>query len=63
MRSPTPSSHRRDAKERVQIDARPCVRYYFAAKRSSPTATDWHVVVAGYEPIGECVRKFGGGTL
>ena len=49
--------------ERVQIDARPCVRYYFAAKRSSPTARDWHVVVAAAEPIGECVKKYGGGTL
>jgi hypothetical protein len=49
--------------EKVQIEVKPCVRYYFAAKRSSPTARDWHVVVAGVEPIGECVKKYGGGTI
>lgn len=42
----------------VEVDAKPCMRYYLAARRSSPTARDWSPFVAAAEPIGECVRRF-----
>jgi hypothetical protein len=42
----------------VEIDAAPCTRYYFAARRSSPTANDWKAYVDAEEPIGECRKKF-----
>lgn len=42
----------------LTIDAKPCTRYYLAARRSSPTARDWSAFVGGSEPIGECVRRF-----
>lgn len=42
----------------LTIDAKPCTRYYLAARRSSPTARDWSAFVVGSEPIGECVRRF-----
>ena len=42
------------------LDAKPCMRYYLAARRSAPTARDWSVFVAAAEPIGECKKKFGG---
>ena len=42
----------------VEVDAKPCTRYYFAAKRSSPTADDWKAYVAREEPILECRKKF-----
>jgi hypothetical protein len=43
----------------LEVDAKPCTRYYFAAKRSSRTAHDWEGYVAGSDPIAECARKFG----
>ena len=42
----------------LEIDAKPCTRYRFAAKRSSPTAKDWQAFIAAEEPIGECRKKF-----
>ena len=45
-------------RDTLEIDAKPCTRYYLAARRSSPTARDWKAFVAENEPIGECVRKF-----
>ena len=42
----------------VEVDAKPCTRYYFAAKRSSPTDNDWKAYVDREEPIGECRKKF-----
>ena len=42
----------------LTIDAKPCTRYYLAARRSSPTARDWSAFVAASEPIGECIRRF-----
>ena len=42
----------------VEVNAAPCTRYYFAAKRSSPTAHDWKAYVDREEPIGECKKKF-----
>jgi len=41
-----------------EIDAKPCTRYYLAARHSSPAADDWSVFVSGTEPIGECQKKF-----
>lgn len=45
-------------RDTLSIDARPCTRYYLAAKRSSPTARDWKAFVSTSEPIAECVKKF-----
>jgi len=42
----------------LEVDAKPCTRYYLAARRSSRTARDWSAFVAASEPIGECVRRF-----
>jgi hypothetical protein len=44
--------------ETITIDAKPCMRYLLAARRSSPTARDWSAFVASVEPIGECQKKF-----
>jgi hypothetical protein len=42
----------------LKIEAKPCVRYLLAAKQLSLASTEWNVVVAATEPIGECLRKF-----
>ena len=49
------SNPRRDT---LEIDAKPCTRYYLSAKRSSPTDDDWKAFVSFQEPIGECAKKF-----
>ena len=46
-------------RDEIEVDAKPCTRYYFAAKRSSRTARDWEAFVAAAEPMGECKKKFG----
>ena len=43
----------------IQVDAKPCTRYYFSLKRPSPTG-DWTAFVSGTERIGECASRFGG---
>ena len=45
-------------RDTVQIDAKPCARYYFSARRSSRTGRDWDAFVSSVEPIGECRKKF-----
>ena len=40
------------------IDAKPCTRYYVAAKLDSPTTQDWTPMVRSEEAIGECRKKF-----
>jgi hypothetical protein len=47
-------------RDTLTIDARPCTRYFLAARRSSPTARDWKAFVTGTEPIRECSSKFAG---
>jgi hypothetical protein len=42
----------------LTVDAKPCTRYYLAARRSSPTARDWSAFVAASESISECLRRF-----
>jgi hypothetical protein len=42
----------------LTIDAKPCTRYYLAARRPSVTSSDWQAFVAAAEPIGECLKKF-----
>ena len=42
----------------LEVDAKPCTRYYFAAKRSGRTASDWEGYVSASDAVGECVRKF-----
>lgn len=41
----------------LRVDAQPCTRYYLGAKRSAPPETDWKVLVASSEPIGECRKS------
>ena len=40
------------------VDAKPCTRYYVAAKLDSPTTQTWTPVVRSAEAIGECRTKF-----
>jgi hypothetical protein len=42
----------------LEVDAKPCTRYYFGAKRSSRTASDWQGYLSSTEPITECTGKF-----
>jgi len=44
--------------ETIMVDAKPCMRYYLAARRSTATSSDWSPFIAGSEPIGECMKKF-----
>ena len=46
------------SRDTLTIDAKACTRYYFAARRSSPTARDWKAFVATSEPIRECLKRF-----
>jgi hypothetical protein len=45
-------------RDTLTIDAKPCMRYLLAAKRSSATARDWRAFVAEERPIDECVKQF-----
>jgi hypothetical protein len=40
------------------LDAKPCTRYYLAARLDSPTTQTWKPIVRNSEPIGECRKKF-----
>ena len=42
----------------MEMDLKPCTRYYMAAELKSPTLQDWQPVVKYEEPIGECEKKF-----
>ena len=55
---PGPKGMSNPSRATLTIDAKPCTRYFVAARRSSPTARDWSAFVAASEPIGECVRRF-----
>jgi hypothetical protein len=55
---PGPRGVSNPTRQTLEIDAKPCTRYYLAAKRSSPTAKDWQAFIAAEEPIGECRKKF-----
>jgi hypothetical protein len=55
---PGPKGTSNPGRATLEVDAKPCTRYYLAARRSSPTARDWSAFVAASEPIGDCVRRF-----
>ena len=55
---PGPPGMSSPGRETLQVDAKPCVRYRFGARRSSATARDWHATVEATEPIAECRKKF-----
>jgi hypothetical protein len=55
---PGPPGMSNPGRATLQVDAKPCVRYRFGARRSSPTARDWYATVEATEPIGECLKKF-----
>jgi hypothetical protein len=40
------------------LEAKPCVRYYVAAKLASTTTQDWQPVIRSEERIVECEAKF-----
>jgi hypothetical protein len=42
----------------MQMDLKPCTRYYMAAELKSPTLQAWQPIVKYEEPIGECAKKF-----
>jgi hypothetical protein len=43
----------------IQVDAKPCTRYYFALKQGGSGGA-WSAFVSGTERIGECASRFGG---
>ena len=55
---PGPPGMGQSERDTVTIEAKPCTRYYWAARRSSRTARDWKALVAAAEPIGECNKRF-----
>lgn len=45
----------------VPLNAKPCLRYHFAARHESMTLVEpWQLVLKSVEPIPECVAKFPG---
>ena len=46
----------------IEIDVEPCKRYRVVAQYTTPTSGKWEPVVQSVENIGECQRKFLGGT-
>ena len=42
----------------LEIDAKPCTRYYVAAQLASTTTQEWKPVIRSEEAIGECRKKF-----
>ena len=55
---PGPPGMSDPGRDTLTLDAKPCTRYYFAARRSSLTARDWKAFVSESEPIGDCVKRF-----
>lgn len=55
---PGPAGMSDPGRDTLVVDAKPCTRYYFAARRSSLTARDWKAFVVESEPIGECAKRF-----
>ena len=55
---PGPPGMSKPDRDVLTIDAKPCTRYYIAAKRPSMTDTDWKAFVSSVETIGECKKKF-----
>ena len=47
------------ATDTIQVDTKPCTRYFFSSRRSSLTSNDWKAFVSGTETIGECASQFG----
>jgi hypothetical protein len=45
--------------ETIEVDTKPCTRYYFSSKRSDVYSNDWKPFISGTEPIGECQGRFG----
>jgi hypothetical protein len=43
----------------MDLDAKPCTRYYVAAELKSLTLQEWTPVIRREERIGECQKKFG----
>ena len=42
----------------LEVDAKPCMRYFINARYVSPTGPTWDPIVSGSEPISECRAKF-----
>jgi hypothetical protein len=55
---PGPRGMSKPGHQVLVIDARPCTRYYIAAKRSSRTSHDWAAYIDEVETIGECAARF-----
>ena len=41
-----------------EFDAKPCMRYYLAAKLKSRTLQEWEPIVRTEEPLADCAAKF-----
>ena len=42
----------------LDLDTKPCTRYYLVAKLKTTVTQDWEPAVKYDEPIGECKKKF-----
>lgn len=51
---PGPRGMSRPARQTLVVQAEGCTRYFFAAKRSSHTSSDWEAFIERTEAIGEC---------
>lgn len=54
---PGPRGVSKPVRQTLVVEAGPCKRYFFAARRSAPTASDWKAYVDRSEVIGECARR------
>jgi hypothetical protein len=47
------------ATDTIDVDVKPCTRYYFSSKRTTLQSNDWKAFVSGTETIGECASRHG----
>jgi hypothetical protein len=43
---------------RMQMETKPCMRYYISARLDTPVTQEWKPIVRSVERIGECEAKF-----
>jgi hypothetical protein len=47
------------ATDTIDVDVKPCTRYFMSSKRSTLQSNDWKAFVSGSETIGECASRHG----
>ena len=58
---PAHAGFRTATQRTLQLETRPCTRYYVMARLDTPITQEWTPEVKYSEPIGECRAKFGVG--